>query len=108
MKVTQIKTLQRTCQTALIVSIVCFVLLGVQPLLFSYSFGTVAFAGALASFSTAIFLIGAIASAKCPSCKRPFVGSTEEDGVPTASLFTSDCMYCGFPNRCIPSGEEAK
>ncbi|MDP1742294.1 hypothetical protein [Polaromonas sp.] len=108
MKLTQIKALQRTCKAAFMVAMVCFVLLGVQPLLLSNSFGTVALAGALASFFAALFLLGAIVSAKCPACKRPFVGSTVEDGVPTASLFTVNCMYCGFPTHCMPSAEETK
>lgn len=106
MKLTQIKALQRTCKAAFVVAMVCFVLLGVQSILFSNSFGTVALTSALASFLTALFLLGAIASAKCPYCKRLFVGSTVEDGVPTASLFTVDCMYCGFPSQCMPSAEE--
>jgi Zn ribbon nucleic-acid-binding protein len=108
MTLTQIKVLQRTCKAAFVVAMACFVLLGVQALLFSSSFVTVALTGALASFFAVLFLLGAIASAKCPSCKRLFVGSTVEDGVPTASLFTVDCMHCGFPTQCIPSAKETR
>ncbi|MDP2034982.1 MAG: hypothetical protein Q8K29_16370 [Polaromonas sp.] len=106
MKLTQIRTLQHSCKAAFVVAMACFVVLGVQALLFSDSLGTVALTGALASFFTALFLLGAIASAKCPSCKRFFVGSTVEDGVPTASLFTVDCMYCAYPMQGMPSAEE--
>lgn len=106
MKLTQIRTLQHTCKAAFVVAMACFVLLGVQALLFSDSLGTVALTAALASFFAALFLLGAIASAKCPSCKSLFVGSTVEDGVPTASLFTVDCMYCAYPTQGMPSAEE--
>lgn len=89
------------------VSMVFFVLLGVQPLLFSSSFVVVALTGALASFFAALFLLGVIASAKCPSCEMFFVGSTVEDRGPTGSLFNVDCLYCGFPTHCLPSDDEA-
>jgi len=106
MKLTKIKLLQRCCKAALAVATVCFLSLGIQPLLFPNSLSNVALVGALANFFTALFLLGAIASVKCPSCTKPFIGSTVEDGVPTASLFTRECKYCGFPTQCLPSSEK--
>lgn len=101
MKIGTIRSFQQCCKVAIVATICCFTWLGLQTFILpKVPLGAV-LVGALAGFAAVGVCVGVIASAKCPVCMKPFIGSTDEDGEPAASLFASCCKYCG--SKCEAS-----
>ena len=99
MKLEHIRLLQRTHKASICIGILSFLVLGIQSLLLPPTIVGFVFGGALTSFFIVVVSTGVLAHTACPSCKKPFIGCTEEDGTPTASFFCTNCMYCGFPEQ---------
>ncbi len=77
-----------------------FVLLAIQPLVKNMLPENLVGWFALASFFCGVYALAALATAKCPTCRKPFIGNTIPDGGgPAPKPFTSVCQYCGYELR---------
>ncbi|MFC4158094.1 hypothetical protein [Chitinimonas lacunae] len=97
MKLATIRFFQGFYKLVMAANILSFVWLGLQSLISPQIPVSVPLLSALATFFLIGVCVAVLGSAKCPACKKPFVGSTAEDGEPVASFCTACCAYCGFP-----------
>ena len=83
----------------MVANMISFLSLGIQALVPLQFPVTYPLFSVFASFLTVIFFLVLLSTAKCPSCKKRFMGYTgDEDDPPHASLFPSRCKYCEFPD----------